>query len=147
MHGPPTSARVDIVTTDNETLSDAFQFDPPGPSGPTGCYGGYDYPYYGCTGPTWGFTSMNFRMDIKRRASDTGPLLSITGAQGVAGAIVVDDPTNRILHFNVSEATLTAALVPGEYVYDFVMFDNSTPPIRTVLMYGRFGLRHGITGG
>lgn len=135
----PAAAHVNIVTLDNETFQDALQLDPPdcdcgcaGATGPTGC-----------TGPVWTL-GPNLRMDIKRHRSDTSALLSLTSA---ASQIIIDDPTNRIFHFNVPETTLTAALVPGEYVYDFVMYDNSTPPIRTVLMGGEFKLLHGVSGG
>ena len=135
MRSGPSSAYVDIDTTDNETWTDAFQFDPP-PYGLTGATG--------CTGPNWNFVGQNFRLDIKRRISDTDALLSLTSA---AGEIVVDDVTQRILHFNVPESTLTTVLIPGNYVFDFVMLDGSTPPVRIVLMHGKFTLAHGITGG
>ena len=143
VHGP-SSARVDLEVQDNETFQDAFQFDPQGPSGPTGCYGGYEYPWYGCSGPQWSLSGMHFRLDIKRTSNDAVALLSFTSD---AGQIIVDDVTNRILHFDVPEATLTAVLTPGAYVFDFVMYDGSTPPIRTVLMHGKFVLGHGISGG
>ena len=71
-------------------------------------------------------------------------MLSLTSA---AGQIVVDDTVNRILHFNVPEATLTAVLIPGEYTYDLVMYDNSSPPVRIQLMHGCFRVEEGITGG
>lgn len=135
MDTQPTASRVDFVISDNETFSDAVQFDPP-PFGLTGASG--------CTGPQWNLTGMSFRMDLKRSPLDENPLISFTSA---AGQIVVDDVAKRIIHFNVPEATLNAALIPGRYIYDFVMFDGSTPPIRTVLMQGEFRFRIGITGG
>lgn len=121
-----TAARVDVVTPDNATWTDAFQF--------------------GIQGDTsWSFTGMAFRLDIKgNKFTQTAALLSLTSA---AGQIVVLDPVQRILQLNVSEATLTGGLVPGEYVYDLIMFDTSVPPIRTPLMYGEFKLVHGVTGG
>lgn len=144
MGGPSglvTAARVDIVTSNNVTWEDALQFDPP----PT---------YTGCTGVNWGMTGQNFRMDIKgSRWQATGPYLSITSPN----QIIVDDATNRILHFNVPEAVITGAtgaagatgpgLVPGKYGYDFIMFDGSTPPVRVMLMQGNFVLSDGYTGG
>lgn len=130
-HGPgPTAARVDFATQDNATFEDAVQFDPHGPTG--------------STSGAWGLTGQNFRMDIKRRREDTNALISLTSA---AAQIVVDDMTLRILHFNVPETTLTAVLIPGRYVYDFIMFDGSNPPIRIPLMFGEFWFKHGITGG
>jgi hypothetical protein len=134
-HAYPSSAPVDFVEQDNATMADAFQFDPP-PYGLTGATG--------CTGPQWNFVGQNFRMDIKRRRDDESALLSLTSD---AGEIVVDDETNRILHFNVPETTLTGALIPGWYYYDFIMYDGSSPPIRVPLMHGWFRLVHGITGG
>ena len=65
---------------------------------------------------------------------------------GTGSVIVVDDPINRILHSDVPESVL-AVLVPGSYLFDFVMIDGSTPPIRTMLMQGKFVLQEGITGG
>lgn len=127
------SARVDIITPDNATLYDAFQFDHYGFTGATGC-----------TGPQWNMVGQNFRLDIKANDEAAATLLSLTS---VAGEIVVDDETNRILHFNVPEATLTAALIPGEYVYDFIMYSNDVPAIRVPLMHGKFVLTHGVTGG
>ena len=121
-----TAARVDVVTPDNATWTDAFQF--------------------GVLGDTsWSFTGQSFRLDIKGNIyTQTAALLSLlsSGAQ-----IVVLDPVARILQMNVPEATLTGALVPGEYQYDLIMFDTSVPPIRIPLMYGKFHLTHGVTGG
>lgn len=120
-----TCARVDLLIFDNVTFEDAFQF--------------------GTTGDTsWSFTGQNFRMDIKGSPDDAAALLSITSG---AGEIVVDDAVQRILHFNVPEATLTAALTPGDYVYDLIMYDNSTPAVRVGLMRGCLTVCHGISGG
>jgi len=140
MFGPgPAAARVKIVTLDNETFQDAFQLDPPdtdcGCAGATGAAG--------ATGPAW-ILGPNLRLDIKRNRNDTTALLSLTSA---GSQIIIDDPVNRIFHMNVPETAVTAVLVPGEYVYDLVQYDNSTPPIRTVLMGGTFVLRHGVSGG
>jgi hypothetical protein len=121
-----TAARVDIVTPDNATWQDAFQ--------------------YGIQGDTsWSFTNQNFRLDIKgNKFTQPTYLLSLTSA---AGQLIVQDPVQRILQMNVPEATLTGSLVPGEYEYDLIMFDGSVPPIRIALMYGKFNLKHGVTGG
>jgi hypothetical protein len=121
-----TAARVDIVTPDNTTWTDAFQF--------------------GIQGDTsWSFTNQNFRLDIKgNKFTQPTYLLSLTSA---AGQLIVQDPVQRILQMDVPEATLTGALVPGDYEYDLIMFDGSVPPIRIALMYGKFKLVHGVTGG
>lgn len=139
MFGPgPAAARVKIVTLDNETFQDAIQLDPPVTCGCAGATGAA-----GATGPAW-VLGPNLRMDIKRNRNDTTALLSLTSA---AGQIVLDDPVARVFHFNVPETALTAVLVPGEYVYDLVMYSNDVPPIRTALMGGTFVLKHGVTGG
>lgn len=120
-----TASRVDIETYDNGTWSDAFQF--------------------GTVGDTsWSFTGMSFHMDVKGSKDDATALLSLTTSNG---RIVVDDPVQRILHFNVTESDLEAVLVPGLYVYDLVMIDTSVPPIRTPLMTGKVKVRHGVTQG
>ena len=139
-YGIPTAAIVDIITSNNTTWQDAFQFDPPTM---TGCP---PPPWYPCggTGPTWGFTGMSFRMDIKTNLNASGPSLTLLSS---AGQFVIDDYTNRILHSNVSESILQAVLTPGTYIYDFIMCDGSTPTVRTMLMQGKFVLKEGITGG
>lgn len=121
-----TAARIDIVTPDNTTWTDAFQF--------------------GIQGDTsWSFTAQNFRLDIKgNKYTQSVALLSLTSG---AGQIVVQDAVQRILQMNVPEATLTGALVPGEYQYDLIMYDGSVPPVRIALMYGEFKLVHGVSGG
>jgi hypothetical protein len=148
------AAIVDIVTAANATWNDAFQFDPPALTGaPPPPY----YPPGSATGPTWTFNGQNFRLDIKGYINETSALLSLNSQPGNSTLIVVDDPINRILHFNVPEAVISgitgatgatgAGLVPGEYIYDFIMYDDSTPPIRLPLMKGKFVLVAGITGG
>ena len=155
-YGPRNAARVDISTPSNATFLDAYQFDPP--PGATGyCYGGYTYPGIGGTGPAWNFSGQNFRMDVKGNAGQSAPLLSIDNGVPGSTLVVVDDYANRILHFNVPENVLNGltgatgatgqGLIPGDYVYDFVMYSNDNPPVRTVLMGGRFIVTNGITGG
>ena len=120
-----TAARYDMRIQDNATWEDAFQL---GTVGDT----------------TWSFTGQNFRCDVKGSRDDASPLLT---AQTSNGTIVVDDAVARVLHFFVPETSIAAALLPGDYVYDLVMFDGSTPPIRVVLMRGRIKVSHGITVG
>ncbi len=121
-----TAARIDIVTPDNATWTDAFQF--------------------GVVGDTsWNFTGQNFRLDIKgNKFTQPSALLSLTSG---AGQLVVLDAVQRLLQMDVPEAILTGALVPGDYDYDLIMYDGSTPPVRIALMYGKFKLVHGVTGG
>lgn len=132
----PTSAHVDLRVQNNATFSDAIQFDPP--PGITGVTGG--------TGPYWNMEAKTFRLDIKgsREPFLATPLLSLTSA---AGQIVVDSTTLRVIHFNVDDATLRDALVPGTYYYDFIMLDPSVSPnLRIPLMHGEFCVTDGVTG-
>ena len=122
-----TAARVDILTATNVTFADAFQFGTPGDT-------------------SWSFTGQSFRMDLKsNKFGPNAALLSITSG---AGQIVVSDLVNRILYFDVPEATFSAAdVIPGEYDYDFIMYDSSNPAVRIALMYGKFEMVQGVTGG
>lgn len=118
-----TAAYVNILASNNVTLQDAFQF--------------------GTVGDTsWSFVGQNFKMEVKASRDDVAPLLTLTSA---GGTIVVDDVVQRVLHLQLSEAALQAALPVGEYVYDLVMFDGAVPPVRTLLMQGRFCLNKGVT--
>lgn len=131
----PSSAHVDLTVQNNATVQDAFVFDPP--PGLTGVTGG--------TGPYWTFDNKSFRLDIKGNKEQVAPLLSLTSG---AGQIIVDSTSLRVLHLNVDEATLSAALVPGKYFFDFIMIDTSVSPnIRIPLMHGEFKVTDGITGG
>jgi hypothetical protein len=121
-----TTALVDIEILNNGTWIDAFQF--------------------GTVGDTsWSFTGQNFRLDIKGNRDQAVPLLSLLSTGGTP-QIIVDDAVQRILHVNVTDTVITTNLPPGEYVYDFVMFDGQTPPVRVPLMAGRIRVDQGITG-
>lgn len=127
MRTPASSARVDLVAANNATFLDALQFDPPVP---------------GVTGPAWSFSNQNFRLDVKPN-HEQATLLTLTSP----GQIVVDDVVNRILHFNVPETVISAALIPGDYIYDLIMFDNSVPAVRVPIAHGCFTVTDGVTGG
>ena len=118
----PSSAIVDIITANTATFQDAFQF--------------------GLSTDTWTLVGQNFRMEVKASRDDATSLIAFTSG---AGQIVVDDTTNRIIHMNVSDTVLAAALQVGEYVYDLVMYDASSPPIRTILMQGKLFITQGVT--
>src|ERR1035437_3854766 len=119
-----TSARVDIEITNNTTWNDAFIF--------------------GVVGDTsWNFSGQNFRLDVKSNKDQAAALLTISTP---LTTIVVDDITLRVLHFDVQDTVVAAALVPGDYVYDLVMYDFSTPPVRVQLMSGKLKVTQGITG-
>lgn len=118
----PSSAIVDIITANTVTFQDAFQF--------------------GLSTDTWTLVGQNFRMEVKASRDDATSLVTWTSA---AGNIVVDDTINRVIHMNVSEAAIQAALQVGEYVYDLVMYDGSVPPVRSMLMQGKLFITQGIT--
>lgn len=116
-----TAARVDMEVRDSGDWSDAFQF--------------------GTVGDTsWSFSGCTFHMDVKGSTDDASPLFQLNSANG---RVVVDDPVQRILHFNAVKADIQAALVPGRYVYDFVMITGAG--VRTPLMYGHVKFKHGAT--
>lgn len=118
-----TSAHVDLAIDNNGTWQDAFQF--------------------GTTGDvTWTLIGQHFLMDVKINRYDASPLLSLTTADG---SIVTDDNIQRVVHLNVSPATIQADLPPGRYVYDFVMIDASNPAIRVPLMHGNVTVAQGVS--
>jgi len=118
-----TASVLDILIANNVTFQDAFQF---GVVGDT----------------TWSLTGQAFKMEVKASRDDTTPLVTWTSA---GGQIVVDDVVQRVIHFNVPDTAIVAGLPVGEYVYDLVMFDTSTPPVRVLLMQGRAFVGQGIT--
>jgi hypothetical protein len=108
----------------NTTWQDAFQF--------------------GVTGDTsWSFTSKTFLMEVKASADDVTPKLTLSTGNGY---IVVDDAVARVLHFNVPDTILAADLPVARYVYDLIMLDDATPPVRTMLMRGHVQVGLGVTG-
>lgn len=118
-----TSAIVDLINQDNQTIQDALQIGTPGDT-------------------TWSFTGMSFKMEVKASADDVVPLVTWTSG---GGQIIVDDPVQRVLHLNVPDTVVQASLPPAEYRYDLIMLDGSTPAIRTPLAQGKFIIVRGIT--
>lgn len=118
-----TSAIVNIKASNNATLQDAFQFGDP-------------------LDTSWTLTGQSFKMEVKASRDDVTPLLTLTSA---GGSIVVDDVALRVIHLNLDMTALKAALPVGEYVYDFIMFNASVPPVRVQLMQGTFCLGQGVT--
>lgn len=121
-----TAARVDMVISNNATWEDAFKF---GVDGDT----------------SWSFTGQSFVMDVKGTRDDPTALLSLSSGDNT---IVVDDPVNRVLHFNVDDSLIAPALAVTvdcePYVYDLVMVDGSDNS-RVVLMSGKVYVEQGIT--
>src|SRR4249919_475490 len=103
-----TSAHVDLQIDNNGTWMDAFQFGEPDDT-------------------TWTLTGQTFELDVQRSPYDTTPLLHMDSA---GGRIVVDDVIQRVIHFNVAPTDIQDNLQPGEYTYDLVMLNGSTPPVR-----------------
>lgn len=118
-----TSAHVDLAFDNNATWQDAFQFGVPGDT-------------------SWNLVNQSFSMAVQLTHYDSAPLLLL---QSVAGTIIIDDTVQRVIHLNVPDTVVQAALAPGQYVYDLVMYDNSTPSIRTPLMHGDVCVAKGIT--
>lgn len=119
-----TSARVDIEIVNNATWEDAFIFGEPEDA-------------------AWTLSNQNFRVDVKGSKDQAVALLTLTTANG---RIVVDDVVQRVIHFNVPDADVQANLLPGDYVYDLIMIDNSNPAVRVALMHGKLKVRQGVTG-
>jgi hypothetical protein len=118
-----TAALVDVVIANNATWNDAFQF--------------------GIVGDTsWDLTGQSFKMELKASHNDTTPLVTFTSA---GGTIVIDDLVQRVIHMNVPDTTIQASLPVGQYVYDLIMFDGSSPAIRVQLMTGHAYVRQGVT--
>lgn len=120
----PTASIVDIITANTETFQDAFQF--------------------GLATDTWTLVGQKFRMEVKASRDDATALAAFTSD---GDTIVVDDTINRTIHMNVPDTTIQSELQAGEYVYDLVMYDTSSPPVRTILMQGKLFIRQGVTEG
>ena len=123
---PATSARVDFKISNDATWTDAIQF---------GLLS---------DGTAWSFPAgVTFLMDVKLNRYDASPRLQLSTSNG---RIVTDDPVQRVIHFLVTPADIQANLPVGEYVYDFIMFDNTfNPPVRTQLMHGLIKVGQGPT--
>jgi hypothetical protein len=116
-----TSSRNDLQIDNNGTWQDAFQFWKPDDT-------------------TWDLVGSTFEMDVQLNPYDTVPLLSLTTANG---RIIVDDPIQRVIHFQVDPADIQASLRPGIYVYDLVMIYQTT--VRVLLMHGVVQVVQGVT--
>jgi hypothetical protein len=120
---PRTAAKVDFVVQNNQTWQDPLQFGTPGDT-------------------TWSLTGQNFTMDIKGSPYDVSAFYTLSTG---SGTIVVDDAIQRVIHFNVPDAVIQADLPIGEYVYDLIMFDSSSPAIRIPLCRGKVKIIQGVS--
>jgi hypothetical protein len=120
----PTSANVNIIVAKNTTFSDAFQF---GSTADT----------------TWTFSNKSFRMGLKGNFEQDNDTIVFTSDNA---QIVVADAALRVIYFNVPHTTLQISLVPGIYLYDFIMIDDTTD-VRTQLMHGEFQFAEAVTEG
>lgn len=150
--GLVTSARVDIVTATDVTWEDAFQFDPTGPTGTS------FVPFTG-TGPAWTLNGQNFKFSIKSNWLQVNPLMTIDSGKTGQQLVIIQDAISRIISTSVPDNVLFGSaytggitgvtgatgvgLIPGNYCYDLVMYDQSVPPIKIGLMHGRFVLQVG----
>jgi hypothetical protein len=120
-----TAAVVNMTVYNNATWQDAFRF---GTEGDT----------------TWSFTGQKFILEVKGSSNDAAALLQLKSDDS---EIVVDDAVERVLHLNVDDEVIRAALKVGEYVYDLVMYDTTVPEaIRVPLMRGRVFVKQGVSG-
>lgn len=117
-----TAAIVNIYTQDNATLCDAIQFGDP-------------------TDLSWSLVGQTFKMEVKASRDDPSPLATFVSPT----QIVVLDPIARVIQFNVPDTTIQTSTPCAEYVYDFLMIDTSSPPIRIPLMKGKFIVTKGVT--
>jgi len=119
-----TAACVNLYISDNATMQDALQCNPP-------------------AGATLNFAGNTFEMAVKASRDDVTPLVTFTSG---AGQIVIISATNpAVIGFNVPDTTIQTDLPAAEYDYDLVMLDTSTPAIRTILFQGKLFVRHGVT--
>jgi hypothetical protein len=122
-YGPysQTAATVHLAINNNSTWRDAFQFTRP-------------------DDPTWNLVGCTFEMDVQRNSYDLVPLLSMSATNG---QIVIADPIQRVIYFNVSPDDIQASLKPGTYVYDLVIIEPTD--VRTLLMTGTVTVQQGVT--
>jgi len=92
---------------------------------------------------SWNLNNKSFIMDIKAMDIDATPLLSLSST---LGHFVVDDPIARVMHMNVDDHTIRAALPAGAtYQYDLIMIDPAFNNSRDALMSGTIQVRQGVT--
>lgn len=97
----------------------------------------------GCSDDTsWDINNKSFHMDLKAKDTDTAVVLALSTADST---IVVDDPVQRIIHVNVTDTAIRAALTAGSsYVYDLVMIDDITSE-RNPICQGSVAVLQGVT--
>jgi hypothetical protein len=97
----------------------------------------------GCSDDTsWDINNKSFHMALKVKDTDTTVVLLLSTADST---IVVDDPVQRIIHVNVTDTAIRAALTAGSsYVYDLVMIDDITSE-RNPICQGSVAVLQGVT--
>lgn len=116
-----TVATVALQISNNATWRDAFQFTHPDDE-------------------TWNLNGCSFELDVQRNPYDEVPLLHLDTTDG---RIVIADPIQRVIYFNVPPADIQASLKPGTYVYDLVLIEPTD--VRTLLMTGTLRVGQGVT--
>jgi hypothetical protein len=100
---------------------------------------------FGVLGDTsWSFTGKEFLCDLKSDPGQTKPDLSLASDSPSPATILVLDPINRVLQFNVTDILIQQKLQLGPYNYDLIMVNTSTGE-RDTLMSGVITVVQGIT--
>jgi hypothetical protein len=95
---------------------------------------------------SWSFDDKSFLCDLKSDPSQTKPDLSLSSSTPSPATILVLDPVQRVLQYNVTDIAIRKALQPGPYQYDLIMVDDVTGE-RDPLMGGVITVVQGVTLG
>lgn len=120
--------RVDFVIGNNTSWDDQLQF---------------GYP----DDQSWNFVGCSFLLALNHwqniNQTQAMPPTPIVEFSSAAGTITVVDPINRILALNVPDTTIQQYLLPGSYVYDWIMVNPSGS--RDALCWGKLDVSPGVT--
>lgn len=101
---------------------------------------GLSLTYEDATGAVINLTNYTARMQVRAKTNSPTTILSLTSAAG--GGITLGGAAGTIV-ISIS-ATSTAALDPGDYVYDLELVHTSTSAV-TRLIQGRFRVSGEVT--
>jgi hypothetical protein len=100
---------------------------------------------FGLLGDTsWSFTGKNFLCDLKSDPAQAKADLALSSTSPSPATILVLDPVQRVLQFNVTDHLIRSKLQLGPYNYDLIMVDAVTGE-RDTLMSGVITVVQGIT--
>lgn len=117
-----TRSEVNIGIMNNASWDDAFQFSTPS------------------SDLQWNLDGQGFVLQVKHRKEDTVILVELSTN---ASTIIIDDSELRVIHLNYPPNLIQENLIPGEYVYDLLMFDEDGVVVN--LMGGELKVIQGIT--